>query len=72
MKEQKILTQIDVNHYMIDEDTMNLVVPGDLITTEEGFMKYPICHAADTAPTASTTISTPQCSGRSRSPTNSS
>lgn len=34
MKDQKILAQIDVNHYMIDEDTMNLVVPGDLITSE--------------------------------------
>lgn len=39
MKEEKILAQIDVNHYMIDEETMNLVVPGDLITSEEGFMK---------------------------------
>jgi hypothetical protein len=39
MKEQKILAQININHYMIDEDTMNLVVPGDLITSEEGFMK---------------------------------
>jgi hypothetical protein len=28
-----------VNHYMIDEDSMNLVVPGDVITSEEGFMK---------------------------------
>lgn len=40
MKEEKILSQIDVNHYMIDEDSLNLVVPGDLITSEEGFMKY--------------------------------
>ena len=39
MKEEKILAQIDVNHYMIDEETMNLVVPGDLITSEEGLMK---------------------------------
>lgn len=42
MKEQTILKQIDVNHYMIDEDSMNLVIPGDVITSEEGFMKYAI------------------------------
>lgn len=39
MKEEKIISQIDINHYMIDEDLLNLVVPGDLVTTEEGFMK---------------------------------
>jgi hypothetical protein len=32
MQEDKLFKQIDVSHYMIDEETLNLVVPGDLIT----------------------------------------
>lgn len=39
MDGEKIITQIDISHYMIDEEAINLVIPGDLITLEEGFMK---------------------------------
>lgn len=39
MQEQRLIERIEISHYMIDEDTLNLVVPGDLITSEEGFMK---------------------------------
>lgn len=40
MDTQRIVSQIDLSHYMIDEEAINLVVPGDMITHEEGFMKY--------------------------------
>lgn len=40
MEDGKIASQIDISHYMIDEEAINLVIPGDLITPEEGFMKY--------------------------------
>ena len=39
MQETKIAKQIDISHYMIDEEEINLVVPGDLIVSEEGFIK---------------------------------
>ncbi len=44
---------------MIDEDTMNLVVPGDLITSEEGFMKYLTPYAVAMGRIALTTKYTP-------------
>lgn len=34
------MSNIDTSHYMIDEEAMSLVVPGDMITQEEGYMKY--------------------------------
>jgi hypothetical protein len=51
MQEQKLTSLIDISHYMIQEDSLNLVVPGDLITSEQGFIKYPLPHQVDTAPT---------------------
>ena len=52
--------QIDVSHYMIDEDTLNLVVPGDLITSEEGFMKYGLSYSVGTALIESVMTFTPR------------
>jgi hypothetical protein len=69
MEEQKLSQLIDISHYMIDEETLNLVVPGDLITSEEGFIKYPLPHPADTAPTARTPKYTPLLSAQSKPPT---
>lgn len=39
MDNDKMINTIDISHYMIDEESMNLVIPGDLITSEEGFMQ---------------------------------
>ena len=38
-EDQRLVQKIDISHYMIDEDSLNLVTPGDLITSEEGFIK---------------------------------
>lgn len=32
MDNDKLINTIDISHYMIDEDSMNLVLPGNLIT----------------------------------------
>jgi hypothetical protein len=49
MEEAKLIERIEISHYMIDEDSLNLVVPGDLITSEEGFMKYKLSNQVDMA-----------------------
>lgn len=40
MEGEKLIGSIDIGHYMVDEESINLVAPGDLITQEEGYMKY--------------------------------
>ena len=40
MQSLKLSNNIDISHYMIDQNNLNLVVPGDLIISEEGFIKY--------------------------------
>ena len=37
--QERIIDRIDTRHYMIDDETLNLVIPGDLITAQEGFMR---------------------------------
>lgn len=32
--QDRIIEKIDISHYVIDEDLLNIVVPGDLITAE--------------------------------------
>lgn len=39
MDHDKLINTIDISHYMIDEDAINLVIPGDKITAEEGYMQ---------------------------------
>ena len=56
---------------MIDEDTMNLVMPGDLITSEEGFMKYLILYIVAMAHIESIIKYTHQCWAPSKSQINS-
>jgi hypothetical protein len=34
MLERRLIGQVNVAHYMLDPDALNLVVPGDLITSE--------------------------------------
>jgi hypothetical protein len=34
MQQERLTDRVQTSHYMIDEDTLNLVVPGDLITAE--------------------------------------
>lgn len=70
MQEQKLTSLIDISHYMIQEDSLNLVVPGDLITSEQGFIKYPTPHPAGTAPTVNKTRSMPPSSALSKLPIN--
>ena len=51
MDHDKLVNTIDISHYMIDEEAINLVIPGDKITAEEGYMQYGWAYAAGTAPT---------------------
>lgn len=72
MQEARLIKRIEISHYMIDEDTLNLVVPGDLITSEEGFMKYRLSNQAAMAPTRSAIKSEHLLWVQSKSQTNSS
>ena len=40
MQKGKLQDSINLNSYMLDPTSLNLVLPGDLITSESGFMKY--------------------------------
>ncbi len=33
MNSDKLINTIDTNHFMIDEESINLVIPGDIITS---------------------------------------
>lgn len=56
---------------MIDEDLLNIVIPGDLITAEEGYMKYFIqLNLVDTELIVLKTESTVLCWEQSKLPTN--
>jgi len=39
-----IVNQIDISHYNLSHENLNIVLPGDLITAEEGYMKYFYCY----------------------------
>ena len=72
LMQERILDQISPKHYMIDDESLNLVIPGDTVTSQEGFMRYTHHHPVATAPIVRMVESLLQSWAVCRSPTNSS